>query len=57
MKYKEGIYVERFDYTNCNTSIFKGKIRLWNELYDQHGIEGLKHKTVNKEWSNEENIN
>lgn len=54
VKYKEGIYADRSDYTKCSTTTFKQNIRLWNRLYDQHGIEGLKHKIVNKEWSNEE---
>ena len=30
------------------------KIREWNDLYDTFGIDGLKHKTFNKDWTKED---
>lgn len=33
---------------------FKSKITEWVRLYDLHGIDGLKHKTFNKDWTKEE---
>lgn len=41
-------------YTKCSQREFSHKVREWFRIYELHGIDGLKHKPSNKNWTKEE---
>ena len=49
---KQGVYPKPEVFTG-NQHSFVGKLELWTKIYKQHGIEGLKHNAINKEWTTE----
>ena len=53
-KYKKGIHIEVPP--NCKSSHhnFMPRVRNWVKTYDKFGIDGLKHKVFNREWTIEE---
>ena len=53
-EYLKGKYVEKPEYTSCSDDTFKSKIRIWVRLYKLYGVDGLKRKVTNKDWSAEE---
>ena len=53
-KYKNGEYIRKPDNCKCEQREFMRIIREWNDLYDNFGIDGLKHKTFNKDWTKED---
>ena len=52
-KYKNGEHIRKPDNCKCEQREFMRKIREWNDLYDNFGIDGLKHKAFNKHWIKE----
>ena len=53
-KYKKGIRIERPDICKSSRDTFIHKVRNWVELYDRFGVEGLKRKHFNKEWTKDD---
>ncbi len=53
-KYKKGIRISKPDYSNCDPAHFSSQVLNWVKLFDAHGINGLKHKPSNKDWTQEE---
>ncbi|MCR5066476.1 MAG: hypothetical protein K6A14_00250 [Erysipelotrichaceae bacterium] len=49
---KQGVYPKPEVFTG-NQHSFVDKLELWTKIYKQHGIEGLKHNAINKEWTTE----
>ncbi len=52
--YKIGKSNVKPEYAKCNQKGFSHKVREWVRIYELHGIDGLKHKPSNKEWTKEE---
>ena len=53
-EYKQGKWTEKPEWATCSDERFHKKINVWARTYDQHGLNGLKHKSTNKEWSAED---
>ena len=53
-KYLKGEWAEKPEFTKSKDEVFHNRIRLWVRTYRLNGIDGLKHKPVNKEWTVEE---
>ena len=51
-KYKEG--KRNFVPFGISRSSFFAHVRNWIKIYDDFGIEGLKHNSINKEWTKEQ---
>jgi transposase len=51
-KYKKGEQINFPGMPQGNDS-FMGQVRLWNKMYDDLGIDGLKHTLTNKDWTAE----
>lgn len=54
--YKIGKSNVKPEYAKCNQKGFSHKVREWVRIYELHGIDGLKHKPSNKEWTKEEKL-
>lgn len=52
--YKIGKSSVKPKYAKCNQREFSHKVREWVRIYELHGIDGLKHKPSNKDWTKEE---
>ena len=39
---------------DCNPRVFYNYVRYWTKIYDNHGVEALKHNTFNKDWTADE---
>ena len=52
--YLKGRWVEKPECAKCSTNKFHENIVLWTRIYKAHGVEGLKHSSTNKEWTQEE---
>ena len=52
--YKKGMWTKKSELSKCSDSTFHHKIVLWTRIYDLYGVDGLKHKSVNKDWTPEE---
>ena len=52
-KYKNGEQINFPGMPQGNDS-FMGQVRLWNKMYDDLGIDGLKHSLRNKDWTAEQ---
>lgn len=53
-KYKKGIKISKPNYSNCDSEHFSKQVLNWVKLFDAHGVDGLKHKPSNKDWTQEE---
>lgn len=53
-KYKKGVRISKPDFSNCDAAHFTRQVLNWVKLFDAHGINGLKHKSSNKDWTQEE---
>jgi transposase len=51
-KYKNGEQINFREMPKGNDS-FMGQVRIWNKMYDDLGIDGLKHALTNKDWTAE----
>ena len=52
--YKSGFKNTKPDYAKCSNEDFGKMVRKWVRIFDDHGIDGLKHKQQNKAWTQEE---
>ena len=52
--YKQGKWTEKPEWSKGSISNFHHRIVIWSRTYDLHGLDGLKHKPSNKDWSAEE---
>jgi transposase len=52
--YKQGKWTEKPEWTKGSISTFHHQIVIWSRTYDLHGLDGLKHKPSNKDWTAEE---
>ena len=52
--YKKGIWTKKPDYAKCSDHDFHHKITDWARTFDLYGVDGLRHKQINKEWTPEE---
>ena len=52
--YKQGKWTEKPEWVDTSIEIFHYRIRIWSRTYDQHGLDGLKHRQSSKEWTAEE---
>ena len=46
--YKKGIWTKKPDYAKCSDHDFHHKITDWAKTFDLYGVDGLKHKQINK---------
>ncbi len=53
-KYLKGIKVEKPDCIKSSKKGFRDMILEWVKTYELYGADGLKHRSVNKEWTAEE---
>lgn len=53
-KYKMGVRISKPDCSNCDSVHFSKQVLNWVKLFDAHGVNGLKHKSSNKDWTQEE---
>ena len=53
-KYKKGIYIQKPNICKSSHRTFMNKVRNWSSLYDKFGIDGLKRKHFNKEWTKDD---
>ena len=53
-KYKNRERIERPDICKSSRDIFINRVRNWVALYDRFGVEGLKRKHFNKEWTKDD---
>ena len=53
-KYKKGIHIETPGKTRNQRKSFMNHVREWVHLFDDLGIDGLRHSGTNKEWTKEE---
>lgn len=53
-KYLKGEWAEKPESTTSTEKNFHDKIVEWVRVYKKHGIDGLKHRLENKDWSAEE---
>lgn len=52
--YKQRKWTEKPEWAKCSIRNFHKIIITWSRTYDKHGLDGLKHKPSNKDWSAEE---
>lgn len=52
-KYKNGEYIAHQGTSN-QRNCFLRQVRLWAKIYDDLGVDGLKHFSTNKDWTPEE---
>ncbi len=52
--YKQGKWTEKPEWSDASIETFHQKIVIWSRTYDLRGLDGLKHKPTNKDWSAEE---
>lgn len=52
--YKQGKWTKKPEWSGASEKVFHNRILLWSRIYDLHGLDGLKHKLTNKDWSVEE---
>ena len=52
--YKKGVWTEKPEQAGCSDNTFRHKVVIWTRIYDLYGIDGLKHKPANKDWTPEE---
>ncbi|MFA6797074.1 MAG: helix-turn-helix domain-containing protein [Bacilli bacterium] len=53
-KYKNGVYIKRPGICRSSRDTFIHKVRNWVALYDRFGIEGLKRRPFNKDWTKDD---
>lgn len=53
-KYLKGEWAEKPDCTKTSDRAFHNKILEWTRRYKLYGVDGLKQKSVNKDWTAEE---
>ena len=53
-KYLKGIWADKPDCTKSSDKSFHDRILGWTRTYKLYGVDGLKHKSVNKDWTAEE---
>ena len=53
-KYLKGIWADKPDCTKSSDKSFHDRILGWARTYKLYGVDGLKHKSVNKDWTAEE---
>ena len=56
-KYKKGTYIDRPDICKSSRDNFLHKVRNWAALYDRFGVDGLKNKNYEKNWTKDERFN
>ena len=52
-KYLRGEWAEKPENTTGTDKSFHNKILEWVRIYKKHGVDGLKHQSMNKEWTAE----
>ena len=52
--YKKGKWTEKPDYSKCSDHDFHNRITDWVRIYDLYGVDGLRHREVQKDWTVEE---
>ena len=52
--YKKGKWTEKPDYAKCSDHDFHNRITDWVRIYDLYGLDGLRHREVQKDWTVEE---
>ncbi len=52
--YKKGIWTKKPEQSACSDKAFHNIILLWKRKYELYGVDGLRHKQINKEWTPEE---
>ena len=52
--HKEGVWTKKPEQASCSEKSFRSKIEEWVRIYELHGIDGLKHKLVSRNWTPEE---
>ncbi|WP_215740321.1 helix-turn-helix domain-containing protein, partial [Mesomycoplasma hyorhinis] len=55
-KYKKGIEIKKPDFANTSQKNFLNQVNFWEKIYDKLGVEGLKKKPRNKEWTIDERL-
>lgn len=53
-KYLKGEWAEKPGSTKSTEEVFHNRIRIWARTYKIYGVDGLKHKPLNKDWTAEE---
>ena len=53
-EYITGRWVQKPKQTDCSEKRFHDNVREWTRIYELYGVDGLKHKSVNKDWTPEE---
>ena len=53
-KYKMEVKISNPDYSNCDSVNYSKQVLNQVKLFDAHGVNGLKHKSSNKDWNQEE---
>ncbi|QKG28173.1 IS3 family transposase [Mycoplasma sp. 1654_15] len=56
-KYKKGIEIKKPVFANTSQKNFLNQVNFWEKIYDKLGVEGLKKKPRNKEWTINERLN